>query len=187
MANKLYEESYIQDIADAIREKNGTSTTYKVSQMGAAVRAIEGSGGDQSDSEKFKSLLNKTITEITADDLSGMSRINQYSFYQCKKLTKVIIPNGIISIGAYAFYNCTSIADINIPSSIINIASSAFYQCTSLTDIYLYPTTPPSLGNTYSIPDTTTIHVPIGSGDAYKSATNWSSYSDRIVEDITIT
>ncbi|MBO5953442.1 MAG: tyrosine-protein phosphatase [Oscillospiraceae bacterium] len=40
MANKLYEESDIQDIALAIREQNGTSTKYNVSQMGAAVRAI---------------------------------------------------------------------------------------------------------------------------------------------------
>ena len=41
MANKLYEESNIQDIAVAIREKNGTATKYTVSQMGAAVRAIQ--------------------------------------------------------------------------------------------------------------------------------------------------
>lgn len=40
MANKLYEETSIQDIAKAIREKNGTSATYKVSEMGSAVRAI---------------------------------------------------------------------------------------------------------------------------------------------------
>ena len=40
---KLYEESSIQDIATAIREKNGTTTKYKVAEMGAAVRAISGS------------------------------------------------------------------------------------------------------------------------------------------------
>lgn len=41
MANKLYEESHIQDIAIALREQNGTATKYKVSQMGAAIRAIQ--------------------------------------------------------------------------------------------------------------------------------------------------
>lgn len=40
MANKLYEETSIQDIAKAIREKNDTSATYKVSEMGSAIRAI---------------------------------------------------------------------------------------------------------------------------------------------------
>lgn len=40
MAKKLYEESSVSDIAVAIREKNGLSTTYNVSEMGDAVRAI---------------------------------------------------------------------------------------------------------------------------------------------------
>lgn len=43
MAKKLYEEASVQDIADAIREKNGAATKYKISEMGAAVRAISGS------------------------------------------------------------------------------------------------------------------------------------------------
>lgn len=40
MSKKLYEETNIQDIADAIREKNGSQNTYTVAQMGDAVRAI---------------------------------------------------------------------------------------------------------------------------------------------------
>lgn len=40
MAKKLYEESSIRDIANAIREKNGTTTKYKVAEMGAAVTAL---------------------------------------------------------------------------------------------------------------------------------------------------
>ena len=40
MAKKLYEESSVQDIAAAIREKNGGTATYKIAEMGAAVRAI---------------------------------------------------------------------------------------------------------------------------------------------------
>ena len=43
MSKKLYEEASIQDIATAIREKNGTTTKYKVAEMGAAVRALSGS------------------------------------------------------------------------------------------------------------------------------------------------
>lgn len=45
MANKLYEENSIRDIAAAIREKNGTENTYNVSEMGDAVRAITTGGG----------------------------------------------------------------------------------------------------------------------------------------------
>lgn len=42
---KLYEEAAVQDIADAIREKTGGAETYRIAQMGAAVRSIP--GGDQ--------------------------------------------------------------------------------------------------------------------------------------------
>lgn len=50
MSKKLYEESSIQDIANAIREKNESTTTYKVAEMGAAVRNLPtGSGSPQSD------------------------------------------------------------------------------------------------------------------------------------------
>lgn len=43
MANKLYEENSVKAIAAAIREKNGTTTKYKVAEMADAVRALSGS------------------------------------------------------------------------------------------------------------------------------------------------
>lgn len=42
---KLYEESSVQDIAAAIREKTGGAEMYKIAQMGNAVRGI--TTGDQ--------------------------------------------------------------------------------------------------------------------------------------------
>lgn len=41
MANKLYDEKSIQNIANAIRSRNGTATTYKVGEMATAISAIE--------------------------------------------------------------------------------------------------------------------------------------------------
>lgn len=43
MSKKLYEETSIQAIAAAIREKNGSTTKYKVAEMAAAVRSLSGS------------------------------------------------------------------------------------------------------------------------------------------------
>ena len=40
MAKKLYEESDIQAIADAIREKNGTTDTYTVAEMEEGIKKI---------------------------------------------------------------------------------------------------------------------------------------------------
>lgn len=45
MANRLYNEDSIRDIASAIREKNGTANTYSVAEMGQAIRGIQTGGG----------------------------------------------------------------------------------------------------------------------------------------------
>lgn len=42
MAKKLYEESSVQAIANAIRAKNGSTTTYKIAEMAGAVQALTG-------------------------------------------------------------------------------------------------------------------------------------------------
>ena len=39
--NKLYEETDIQNIANAIREKAGTTDTFKVSEMANAISEIK--------------------------------------------------------------------------------------------------------------------------------------------------
>lgn len=44
MANKLYEETDIQNIADAIREKTGSDATMTVSQMAMEIEGISGGG-----------------------------------------------------------------------------------------------------------------------------------------------
>lgn len=44
MAMKLYSDTDIQNIANAIRSKNGSSDTYKVSQMASAISAIPSGG-----------------------------------------------------------------------------------------------------------------------------------------------
>ena len=108
-------------------------------------------------------VLNKQILEITANDLFEVTSIGESAFYNCSRLTSITIPDSVTSIGENAFYNCSR-----------------------LTDIYLNSIVPPSLGNTNAIPSKTQIHVPIGSGETYKSATNWSYHSTRIVEDIKV-
>lgn len=45
MSKVLVTEEYLQDIADAIREKTGGSATYTPAQMGDAIRNIPSGGG----------------------------------------------------------------------------------------------------------------------------------------------
>lgn len=46
MSKVLVNETSLTSIADAIREKNGTTETYKPGEMGAAIAAIETGGGE---------------------------------------------------------------------------------------------------------------------------------------------
>lgn len=133
MANKLYDEAHIQDIADAIREKNGSSTTYKVSQMGAAVRAIEGSGGGQSGdgTDLALSVLRGTISDLSP--FSGLTPIRAGAFMTCSKITTAYFPD-CININANAFTSCSSLTTASFPVCKA-VGSSAFAGCTSLTSV----------------------------------------------------
>lgn len=61
---KLYEEADIQGIADAIRSKNGTTNTYKTSQMKSAIEDIPSGSG--------RILHPKSITFSQADVVDGV-------------------------------------------------------------------------------------------------------------------
>ena len=93
------------------------------------------------------------------------------------------IPESVIHIENHAFDSCTNLNNITIPSTVTYIGSGVFSTCRKLTTIYLRPTTPPTLHGVSAISTATTkIYVPIGSGNAYKNATNWSAFADIIFE-----
>jgi hypothetical protein len=99
----------------------------------------------------------------------------------------VEIPENITTIGSYTFSYCQNLISVTLPNSLSEIGYSAFYECTNLANIYLYSITPPILNSINAISTyTTAIHVPIGSGELYKSATNWSNFANIIIEDIEI-
>ena len=69
-----------------------------------------------------------------------------------------------------------------LPESVIEIQRRAFKGCSSLTEMTLLPKIPPTLVTIDAISTSTTaIYVPAESLDAYKTATNWSSFADIIV------
>lgn len=69
---KLYEESNIQAIADAIRSKNGSTDTYKTSEMADAISAIEATASvtrcyvDQNNNVVVEMSPENTFTNVIA-------------------------------------------------------------------------------------------------------------------------
>lgn len=89
---------------------------------------------------------------------TGITKISNYSFYYCKSLINITIPNTVISIGQNAFYAC-GFETITIPSGITSIEASAISYCYSLKNIAI-PSTITSINgsafyNSYSLENIT--------------------------------
>ena len=121
---------------------------------------------------------------LTAVDMSGtaVTNIGTKSFYHCTALASVTFPSALTAIQASSFANCTSLTSVDIPASVTSIGNGAFQSCSALTSVTVRATTPPTLGT--NVFDRTNanlvIYVPAESVDAYKAATNWSTYASRI-------
>ena len=142
-----------------------------------------------------------SLTSITIPD--SVTSIGSYAFFGCtslpienniryadtyvvevtdKTLTSYTLKENVRFIGEYAFCDCTSLTSITIPDSVTEIGSYAFSYCTSLKKVYCKPTTPPTGGSRMFSNNASgrNIYVPSNSVSAYKSASNWSNYSDKI-------
>lgn len=146
---------------------------------------------------------NCNITSLTLSQ--NLTTIDGYAFAYNRNLTTLSIPSKVTTIGGYAFaynqsirtlslnqnletisngafYQCYALQTVTIPDSVTTINNYAFQYCTGLTSITIEATTPPTLGtgafnNTNDCP----IYVPCASVNAYRTATNWSNYADRIL------
>ena len=65
MALKLYNETDIEAIADAIRGKNGSSDTYKVSEMADAIDDIPTGGGGGADVDTGTFTPSSNMLDVT--------------------------------------------------------------------------------------------------------------------------
>ena len=66
---------------------------------------------------------------------NSVSNIGNLAFYECSKLTKVILPEGLTNIGNALFYHCTNLISVYIPDSVTSIGRSAFQTCSNLIDV----------------------------------------------------
>lgn len=97
-------------------------------------------------------------------------------------IEKIVIGECATSISANAFRYLTGLTSCTIGDNISSIGNSAFTNCISLTSITVNPTTPPTLGrNALLNTNNCLIYVPCSSVNTYKTASGWSTYTDRIL------
>ena len=151
MAKVLVTESYLSDIADAIRSKNGASSTYTPAQMASAVGALETKKcgvvlddiiGNLSSAGQL-ALPNRSGT-ISFDGVESVaSYALAYKFYRNAGLTGATFPD-LTTVGttmglAYTFSTCTHLASLAFPALTTVSGTTACqylaYGCTALASV----------------------------------------------------
>ena len=184
----------------------GGGTSYETELMGIIDRTISGNLTIPSGVTSIGAYAFYKCSNLSSIDIpNSVTTIDDYAFYKCSSLTSVIIPNSVTSIGTSAFQYCNYLTSIDIPNSVTSIGTNAFRYCMSLTSVTIpsgvtrigqstfngckhltsitvNAITPPTLGSTnvFSNTNDCPIYVPAESLEAYKSATNWSTYASRI-------
>ena len=112
------------------------------------------------------------------------SYIGEAAFDECKSLSQISIPM-CSYIGSYAFRSCGSLKQVSLPKCSY-IGNYAFLFCYKLNTITIGYSGICSLNNisafeyTQITSSTGDIYVPASLVNAYKSAKNWSYFSNRI-------
>ena len=203
MAKRTVEESSLTAVADAIRERAGTSDPLVFpEEYESVVRGIP---------DKLDLWANGTLTEYRNTEFKfprehgfvkqyNLKKVEYteawtagyYSFDRCTALETVIMPK-LTEVTTCSFVDCTSLKRFDCP--LLNTINGGGFQRAGLETLTIRKTdglcvlnnvsafagTPIANGTGY-------IYVPRVLVDSYKAATNWSTYASqfRALEDYTV-
>lgn len=130
---------FLTDVADAIREKKGTTEKINPQNFSEEIRGIESVGGGGGNAEieyADETIFGKdSYKKVVIDE--GVVSIGDYSFYNAKNVENVTLPSTLESIGDRCFAYST-IRDINLNDNIKSIGTYAFSRCPNLKR-YVHP------------------------------------------------
>ena len=124
------------------------------------------------------------LTSVNLPMLTNMGGIEGHVFEQCSALTSVNLPM-VTTILPNTFNTCRVLQKVDL-SSVSIIDQFAFYSCFALTSLILRNTNVVNLKQTNAFQNMSMangacyIYVPSVLVDAYKAATNWSTYASQI-------
>ena len=105
--------------------------------------------------------------------------VSRHAFADCRRLTDVVLPDGIHDIGDQSFMNCSSLRTIVLPSGTKFIWPYAFRGCTKLQRIEVSAIEPPDSYNDVFDERTlrfATLVVPASSAATYRNAFVWNMF-----------
>ena len=132
LANNTTELNAICPQVAVIKEEYGKQTNL-ISQIKAV---LEQKASGEIPPSKLTSLLDGSITELTEQDLQGLTKIRWYGLYYLSQLKSVYLPNTVKSIETQAFMYCQYMETLVMPNSVTYIGGSAFQGCGALNVYY---------------------------------------------------
>jgi len=139
-----------------------------------------------------------------------VKRIENEAFCDCSGLSGTLtLSDSLTFIGVKAFYRCSSLSGVlSIPNKVTEIGDSAFEQCSGFDDMMTLPNTLEQIGeqafkgssnikffsvkcvnppviaaNAFDdIPTEIPVYVPYNTKDAYRNASGWSRFGEKIIE-----
>lgn len=138
MSEYLIQHETLESIADAIREKKGTTDLIPVESLAEEIASIEAGGGFEKFAELNKKIYSTQSTQDTYDIpkeyFGGVTALAQNAFYHRYGLRSIDISE-MTSIGGNAFYQCSSLIEI-VGTKVKTLASQICNNCTALKKAY---------------------------------------------------
>ena len=210
MPDYIIDGAILTGIADAVREKTGTTEPIVPENMAEMLRNVEGDyergyaeGYEKGDSN-MDGILTRKGTTIRNDRITYLG-IEVFRNYE--SLAVVDFPN-VTSTGVNVFYACYALHTVNLPSlisissnmfayssllkrldfpSVESISGGAFSGCSCLVTVILRKAdTVCTLANVSAFSRTSIakgtgfVYVPDDLVEQYKAATNWSTFASQI-------
>lgn len=125
--------------------RNVSSIHYGAFRSSKSLTAINIDANNQTYQSIDGVVYNKAVTTVVLcpegkTSISfpiSITRVGQYAFYGCDKITQFELPSGLTIIDSYAFAYCTAFETIVFPQYLTSIGDNAFRNCSALTAIYL--------------------------------------------------
>lgn len=135
--------------------------------------------------------LRGSLTEYESE--TNTDKIGEYAFYNMNSLERVEAP--VASVENGAFNVCANLETVDLTGASAVSIASAFVGCHKLKDLIIRSASVSSIVTSSPLKDTKIanglggVYVPRSLVSSYKSASNWSSYTDSIfaIEDYPIT
>ena len=84
--------------------------------------------------EQNSSFVPSNLKNIT---ITNSQVVGDGAFYGLGSITKLTLPNNLVTIGSNAFFGCTALTTISIPDGTLTVGNGAFKGCTGLTTVAL--------------------------------------------------